>query len=286
MKEAWAAADGDRSAPDIRYRQLPPSPRVPLWIGGSSPAARRRAAATGDGWAPLFLTPDDYGPALAALRRETEAAGRHPDAVEPAVVIFARVGPDDEAPAHRREVAVGHVRRPTQGIRAPPGRRRAGDVRRPLSGIMSKPGPATSSSWWPAPAPCGTSSALRAAFMARSHPLPAAVSAMRSLDVSLRSVTKTDIAILGTGMTDMSRRDLSPETMAYQAAHEALADAGLDAGRARARHRRQRHRRPAERPGLRAGPVLAAQGRAERCRRSSTSTTPAPVGARRCISPP
>src|ERR1700691_2783203 len=38
------------------------------------------------------------------------------------------------------------------------------------------------------------------------------------------------VAILGTGMTDMSRRDLSPETMAYQAAHEALGDAGLSAG--------------------------------------------------------
>jgi acetyl-CoA acetyltransferase len=37
----------------------------------------------------------------------------------------------------------------------------------------------------------------------------------------------TDIAILGTGMTDMSRRDLTPETMAYQAMHEALSDAGL-----------------------------------------------------------
>jgi acetyl-CoA acetyltransferase len=40
-------------------------------------------------------------------------------------------------------------------------------------------------------------------------------------------MTVTDVAILGTGMTDMSRRDLSPETMAYQATHEALADAGL-----------------------------------------------------------
>jgi acetyl-CoA acetyltransferase len=40
-------------------------------------------------------------------------------------------------------------------------------------------------------------------------------------------MTSTDVAILGTGMTDMSRRDLSPETMAYQATHEALADAGL-----------------------------------------------------------
>ena len=40
-------------------------------------------------------------------------------------------------------------------------------------------------------------------------------------------MTATDIAILGTGMTDMSRRDLSPEMMAYQATHEALGDAGL-----------------------------------------------------------
>ncbi|HEY3844728.1 MAG TPA: thiolase family protein [Acidimicrobiales bacterium] len=39
-----------------------------------------------------------------------------------------------------------------------------------------------------------------------------------------------NIAILGTGMTDMSRRDLSPETMAYQAVHEALGDAGLGPG--------------------------------------------------------
>jgi acetyl-CoA acetyltransferase len=37
----------------------------------------------------------------------------------------------------------------------------------------------------------------------------------------------TNVAILGTGMTDMSRRDLSPETMAYQAVHEALGDAGV-----------------------------------------------------------
>jgi acetyl-CoA acetyltransferase len=40
-------------------------------------------------------------------------------------------------------------------------------------------------------------------------------------------MTATDVAILGTGMTDMSRRDLAPETMAYQVAHEALGDAGV-----------------------------------------------------------
>ena len=36
------------------------------------------------------------------------------------------------------------------------------------------------------------------------------------------------VAILGTGMTDMGRRDLSAEAMAHQAVHEALADAGVE----------------------------------------------------------
>jgi acetyl-CoA acetyltransferase len=43
-------------------------------------------------------------------------------------------------------------------------------------------------------------------------------------------VSSPEIAILGTGMTDMSRRDLSLETMAYQATHEALTDAGIEPG--------------------------------------------------------
>jgi alkanesulfonate monooxygenase SsuD/methylene tetrahydromethanopterin reductase-like flavin-dependent oxidoreductase (luciferase family) len=94
IRDAWAAAD----QPAGSYRQEPSSPRVPVWVGGSSVAARRRAAAVGDGWAPLFLTADDYGTALRALRRETEEAGRDPDAVEPAMVVFARVGADDAAP--------------------------------------------------------------------------------------------------------------------------------------------------------------------------------------------
>ena len=43
-------------------------------------------------------------------------------------------------------------------------------------------------------------------------------------------MSSAPIAILGTGMTDMSRRDLSLETMAYQAVYEALSDAGLAPG--------------------------------------------------------
>jgi acetyl-CoA acetyltransferase len=39
----------------------------------------------------------------------------------------------------------------------------------------------------------------------------------------------TDVAILGTGMSDMSRRDQEPDTLAYEVVHEALGDAGVSA---------------------------------------------------------
>ncbi len=90
LRAAW----GDRGD----YAQQPRSARVPLWFGGASPAARRRAARVGDGWVPLFVTPEEYADGLAALRLETEAAGRDPGTVEQAVVVFARLG-DDDAPA-------------------------------------------------------------------------------------------------------------------------------------------------------------------------------------------
>ncbi|HSZ35582.1 MAG TPA: LLM class flavin-dependent oxidoreductase [Acidimicrobiales bacterium] len=92
VRTAWAP---DASSD---YVMRPSSAPVPVWFGGQSDAARQRAARTGDGWIPLFLTPDDYAAALAQLRRETEQAGRDPDAVEPGVVVFACVG-DDGAPA-------------------------------------------------------------------------------------------------------------------------------------------------------------------------------------------
>jgi alkanesulfonate monooxygenase SsuD/methylene tetrahydromethanopterin reductase-like flavin-dependent oxidoreductase (luciferase family) len=92
VREAWAAqAFSD-------YVMEPSPAPVPIWFGGQSDAARRRAARMGDGWIPLFLTPDDYAEGLAQLRQEAEQAGRDPDDLDAGVVVFACVG-DDDAPA-------------------------------------------------------------------------------------------------------------------------------------------------------------------------------------------
>jgi alkanesulfonate monooxygenase SsuD/methylene tetrahydromethanopterin reductase-like flavin-dependent oxidoreductase (luciferase family) len=89
LRAAWATADD----PSRRYRQEPAA-SVPVWVGGSSPAARRRAARTGDGWVPLFVPPARLADELSHLRDEVVAAGRAPAAVTSAVVMMASVGPD------------------------------------------------------------------------------------------------------------------------------------------------------------------------------------------------
>jgi alkanesulfonate monooxygenase SsuD/methylene tetrahydromethanopterin reductase-like flavin-dependent oxidoreductase (luciferase family) len=115
LQEAWAAGAGTDRPAD--YVQAPAGPPVPLWFGGSSAPARRRAALVGDAWIPLFLSPPEYEESLAALRRETEAAGRDPEAVQPAVVVFACVGDDKDAPAQGAAWLSALYRQPEKSFR-------------------------------------------------------------------------------------------------------------------------------------------------------------------------
>jgi probable F420-dependent oxidoreductase len=56
-------------------------PHPPLWIGGRSAAAVRRAARSGDAWHPSHLTADELRRRIPELRAECERAGRAADDV-------------------------------------------------------------------------------------------------------------------------------------------------------------------------------------------------------------
>lgn len=55
---------------------------VPLYVGGHSIAAARRAGRVGDGFQPLGLAGDELAAALTAMRDEAGRAGRDPGAVD------------------------------------------------------------------------------------------------------------------------------------------------------------------------------------------------------------
>ncbi|MBL1107448.1 LLM class F420-dependent oxidoreductase [Streptomyces sp. 5-8] len=60
----------------LGQRPRPAQPHVPLWVGGSSPAAVRRAALRGDGWLPQGDPRDRLPERIARIRRLRAEAGR------------------------------------------------------------------------------------------------------------------------------------------------------------------------------------------------------------------
>lgn len=85
----------------------PPAGQVggpPLWVGGRSEAALRRAGRLGDGWVPIWVSAERFRHGLAEVRRHAEEAGRDPGAIAAAVVLPAHV--DDDGERARRELLV------------------------------------------------------------------------------------------------------------------------------------------------------------------------------------
>jgi probable F420-dependent oxidoreductase len=80
MRRCWSEDPVDVSAPacgvtmvDMRTKPQPNHP-IPIWIGGHSEAAFRRAVRLGDGWHGAFQSPDSTAAMTARLRRDRPEA--------------------------------------------------------------------------------------------------------------------------------------------------------------------------------------------------------------------
>lgn len=93
LRRIWG---NDGAPPGYRHE---PALAAPVWVGGSSPAALRRAARLGDGWVPLFVTPERFRADLGTVREQAARAGRDPTQITPAVVMVATVGAAPDATA-------------------------------------------------------------------------------------------------------------------------------------------------------------------------------------------
>lgn len=78
----------------------------PLWPGGRSAAARRRAGRLGDGWMPIWVSPEHFGEGWQEVVRHATEARRAAAVLVPTVVLPARV--EDDGDAARGRLA-GHL---------------------------------------------------------------------------------------------------------------------------------------------------------------------------------
>src|SRR5712692_2611197 len=71
MRELFESDTPEFHGPHINYSDVlfspRPSPRIPIIVGGHSPAALQRAAALGDGWYGLWRSPDQVRAAVAEI---------------------------------------------------------------------------------------------------------------------------------------------------------------------------------------------------------------------------
>ena len=75
---------------------------LPLWIGGNSEPAMRRAGRLGDGWIPSFITPEQFRVGVEKTQAFAAEAGREVPADHFGVLFYCCLDPDPATPARWR----------------------------------------------------------------------------------------------------------------------------------------------------------------------------------------
>jgi probable F420-dependent oxidoreductase len=125
MRELWTNQDPEFDSQrwhfaDLKFAPKPKQkPHVPLWIGGASAGAIKRAAAVGDGWHPTGLSPDQFRTVSQELKQMAEGAGRGANAVTMSirVEVEAHGGPSSDRAQNRARLPGDNIEMMSHGIR-------------------------------------------------------------------------------------------------------------------------------------------------------------------------
>jgi probable F420-dependent oxidoreductase len=123
FRELWTAEFPKQTGEFAAFENLLFAPKpsqtdgLPVWVGGESKGARRRAARLGDGWYPVSANPREpldtpklYGDGLADVRAMAEAEGRDPTRVAGCLLaIYSQVGSEHKGRDGRRMCFTGNA---------------------------------------------------------------------------------------------------------------------------------------------------------------------------------
>jgi probable F420-dependent oxidoreductase len=101
LRAYWSEKSVDFDGTYFKATKLamePKPPRggaIPIWVGGDSPPALRRAGTLGDGWMAFGAITEEDVAGIATVKRHAEAAGRDPEALGFQAQITAPPDPGD-----------------------------------------------------------------------------------------------------------------------------------------------------------------------------------------------
>jgi probable F420-dependent oxidoreductase len=126
IKELWTNEDPSYHSQrwnfsDLKFSPKPlQKPHIPIWVGGASPGAMRRAGTMGDGWHPSGVSAEDYSISRRNIQELALAAGRDPESLtwSARVEVEAHGAPSSDRAASRARISGSNVDQMIAGISA------------------------------------------------------------------------------------------------------------------------------------------------------------------------
>jgi probable F420-dependent oxidoreductase len=126
MIELWTNPDPHYESSRWQFADLKFSPKplqkpyIPLFIGGSSPGAKKRAATVGDGWHPTGLSPEAFRSGRLEIEKLATEAGRDPQSLTMSirVEVEAHGGPSSTRAQGRARLPGDDLEQMADGVSA------------------------------------------------------------------------------------------------------------------------------------------------------------------------